>query len=73
MYAPEAYQREVFSTAYTLRRTTQGTRYFIPHSGVEKIIVNLIDSDHGMQNTIIRVTNPWEAELENERGAILVV
>ena len=58
LYAFEACQREVFSIAYTLRRTTQGARYFVTQSGVEKIIVNMIDSDHdhGMRNTMVRVT-----------------
>ena len=31
----------------------------------------MIDSDRGMRDTMVRVTALWEAELEDERGAIL--
>jgi len=55
LYTPEACQREVFSAAYLLWKTFQGTSYFIPQSGVEKIIVNMVDSDHGMQDFMILV------------------
>ena len=47
-------------------------RYFFPQSGVEKIIVNMVNSDHGMQDTVVRVTGLWEAESENECGAVPV-
>ena len=30
LYAPEAYQCEVFSSANLLRKTSNGTRYFTP-------------------------------------------
>ena len=33
---------------------------FVPQSGVEKIIVNMVDNDHGMQDTIVRVTSPGD-------------
>jgi len=73
LYAPKACQHEVFGTAYALRRITQGTRYFVPQSGVEKIIVNMVDIDHGMRDTVVWVSGPWKAESENEREAIPVV
>ena len=44
----DAYQHEVFSVAYALRKTAQDARYFVPQSGCEEIIVNMVDSDHGM-------------------------
>jgi len=58
LYAPEARQCEVFSTAYLLRKTTQGARYFTSQSGVEKVIVNTVNNDHGMRDTVVRVTSP---------------
>ena len=73
LYASEACQCEVFSTAYTLRRTIQGACYFVPQSGIEKTIVNMIDNDHDMRDTVVWVTGPWEAESEDERGAISIV
>ena len=73
MYAPEVCQCEVLSIVYVLRRTIQGAHYFVPQSGVEKIIVNMLDINHGMRDIVVRVTGPWEAESEDEREAISVV
>ena len=52
LYTPKACQCEAFSTAYVLRKTTQGTRFFVPQNGVEKIIINMVDNDHGMRDTV---------------------
>jgi len=73
LFTPEACQREVFSTAYSLRKTTQGPRYFIPQSAVEKIVVNMVDNNYSMRDTVVWVTGLWDAESENEHGAIPVV
>jgi len=62
LYALEYYHYEVFSVMYLLRKTTLGARY--PQSGVEKIIVNMVDSDSGMPDTMVRVSAPWDADLE---------
>jgi len=72
LYAPEACQREVFSIMFTLRKTTQGAHYFIPHSGDENIIVNMADSDHCIRDIVVQVTGSWAAESENDRGVIPV-
>ena len=42
----------------------------MPQNGWEKIIINMVDSDHGMRDTVVRVTDPWEAESKDEHGAI---
>ena len=73
LYAPETYHCKVFSTAYLLRKTTLGARYFVPHSGMEKIIVNIVESDHGMRKTVVQVSGSWDANLEDESGAIPIV
>ena len=67
--APDAYQREVFWDAYALKKTLQDARFFVPRSGCEKLIMNMVDNNHNMRDTVIRVSGPWEAELEKERGA----
>ena len=72
LYAPKACQCEVFSATYLLRKTSHGTRYFISLSGVGKIIVNMVDSDHGVRDSVIQVSGPWDAESDDERVAILV-
>jgi len=43
-----------------------------PQSGVEKVIVNMVNSDYGIQDTVVQVTGPLEAESEDERGVVLV-
>jgi len=35
---------------------TRYARYFVPQSGVEKIIINMVDNHHGMRDTVVRVT-----------------
>ena len=56
LYAPEACYYEVFNIVYLLRKTTQGAHYFIPQSGVEKIIVNMVNSNHGMRDTMVQMS-----------------
>ena len=53
LYAPEVCQGEVFSTAYALRKTTQDAQYFVPQSWVGKIIINMVDNDHGIRDTLV--------------------
>ena len=57
----ETCQGEVFSAAYALRKINQDTGYFVPQIGCENII-NMMDSDHSMRDSVVWVTNPWEAE-----------
>jgi len=52
LYVSEVCQCEVFSTVYTLFYT-QGTRYFVLQSRIKKIIVNMVDSDHGMRDIMV--------------------
>jgi len=57
LYVPEACQFKVFNIAYSLRKITQGARYFFPENGLEKLIVNMVNSDHGMRDIVVRVTD----------------
>ena len=41
-----------------------------PQNGIEKNIVNMDKNDHSMRDTVVRVIGPWEAEFEDERGAV---
>ena len=52
LYVLEACQLEVFSFAYSLSKTTQSACYFPPKRG-RKVIVNMVNSDYGMQDTVI--------------------
>ena len=73
LYAFEACLCEVFNTVYSLRKTTHGARYFASQSRVEKIIVNMVTNDHGMRDTMVQVTGPWDAKSEGECGAVSVI
>ena len=55
LIVPDVCRCEVFSAAYALKKTAQDACYFVPLSGCEKIIINMLDSDHGMRDTVIRV------------------
>jgi len=48
-----------------------GCHFFMPQSRCEKLIVNMVGSDYGMPDTMVRVSTPWEVESEEEYGAIL--
>jgi len=39
---------------------------------VEKIIVNMVNCDHDMRDTVVRVTGPWDKS-KDERGSIPIV
>jgi len=70
MSIPDACQCELLCAAYALRKTSQDARFFVPQSGCEKLIVNMVDNDHGMRDIVVQVSGPWEAKLEEECGAI---
>ena len=53
---PDAYRVDDFSALYMIRRTEEGGRFFIVWSSLEKLIVNLVDSDHRWRDTVIRVS-----------------
>ena len=72
LYAPDACHCEVFSTTYLLRKTTLGSHYFVPKIEVKKIIVNIVDSDCGMRDTVVQVSGPRDAN-SSESGVIGVV
>jgi len=67
---PDACRRDVFNAAYVLRKTAQDAHYFVPQSGYENTIINMVDSDYGMRDTVVRVTDLWEVESEDEHGSI---
>jgi len=68
--APDAWQHEVFCDAYALRKTLQDARFFVTRSGCEKLIVNIVESDHSMRDTVVRVSGSWEAKSEKKHRAI---
>ena len=44
---------KVFSIAYTLMKTSQNVRYFVPQVGCDKLIISMVDSDHDMRDTVV--------------------
>ena len=52
LYSLEAYHREVFNTTYLLRRPFRVcVTLSLEHCG--KIIVNMVDSDHGIRDSMV--------------------
>ena len=60
-FAPNSCRREDFCAIYFIRKTNQDGHFFIPQGGCDKLIVNLVDSDHGWRDIIIWVSGCWEA------------
>jgi len=57
-FCPQLVPSEDFCAIYSMRKTNQGDRFFIPQSGCDKLIVNLVDIDHGWRDFVIRVSEP---------------
>ena len=57
LYALKVCQLEVFSVAYSLRKTIQGARYFSPKSGVEKLL-STWSTTIMVRDTVVGVTGP---------------
>ena len=47
------------------RKIGSSVRFFKSWSGWQKLIVYLVDSDHGWNGSVIRVSVPWEATSKN--------
>ena len=47
-------------------------RTSLPLGRIEKVIVNIVNDDHGMRDTVVWVSGLWETELEDEHGAVPV-
>jgi len=40
---------------------------------VEKIVINMVDSNRGMRDTVVWVSDQWDVDSEDEREDVLVV
>ena len=56
-----------------IRKTKEGGPFFAARSSSDKLIVNLMDSDHGWHNTVIQIHGAWETVIQKDRGAILTM
>ena len=73
-FAPDTYGVEEFcATHNVMTKTHQDARSFVPRSGCDGSIINLVGSDHGWHDTIIRVSGPWEAVQAKDRGRVLTM
>jgi len=66
LYASQACQGKVFSTAYLLRKTTQGACYFVPIIRLKRL------SSTWSTSTMVckMVTDSWEEESKDECEAV---
>ena len=46
-HVPALYDVEEFCAAYVMRKSHQEARFFILQSGYDRLIINLVDIDHG--------------------------
>ena len=53
IYSPLAYGLDEFCYFYTMAKIKSGVRYFKPQKGWQKIIVNLVDNNHGWNNSVV--------------------
>ena len=65
-FSASSYSLEDFSSFYTMKKLSLGTRSFSLRGSWSKLIVNLPDGDH----PIIRVSGPWEVTEEGNCGSV---
>ena len=65
-YAHVSYSVE-FCTIYVMRKSQQDAHSFVPRSGCDRLI-NMVDNNHGLRVTVIRIYGPWEAASAKDRG-----
>jgi len=51
-------------------KTKSSVRFFKTRKGWQKLIVNLVDSDHGLSSFVVRVSGPWDATSASDRGLV---
>jgi len=52
-FASDSYSLADFATYYSARKLSSGVYSFIPRGGRQKLIINLLDSDHRWSNTVV--------------------
>ena len=63
---------EKFCAVYVMRKSYQETRSLVSRSGCDKLLINLMDSDHGWRDTIVRVFEPLDVALDKDYGRVPV-
>ena len=53
-----------------MRKIENGDCFFTLRSSWQKLIVNLVDNDHGWNGIVVRVFGPWKAVSKIDRGLI---
>ena len=53
-----------------MRKIKENGRFFVARSGLERLIVNLVSSDYGWSEIVIRVSDAWEAATQKEPGMV---
>ena len=56
LYLPDACRVENFSASYTMKKTKENACFLGVKSDRERLIVNLVDSNHGWHDTVIRIS-----------------
>ena len=69
-FAPNSHRRENFCAIYSLRKTSQDSRFFIPRSSCGRLIVKLMNSDQRWCDTVIRLSGSWEVASSKSHGVV---
>ena len=72
LFAADSRNVDDFSALYVMRKTKKNGRFFAARSGLEKLIVNLADNNHGWRETVIRISGTWEAAAQKDCGVVLM-
>jgi len=70
MFAPDSRRVEDFSALYMMTKTKENGCFFATRSGVERLIFNLANNEHGWRKTVIRVFGTWEATAQKDRSVV---
>jgi len=70
LFASDSRSVKDFSAFYVMRKTKENGHFFAARSDLERMIVNLADSDHGWRETVIRDFVAWEAVAQKDRDVI---
>ena len=70
LFAPDSRRVKDFSALYVMRKTKENNSFFTARRDLERLIINLADSDHCWRETVIRVPGAWEAAAQKDLSLI---
>jgi len=69
-FTSSSYSLDDFAAIYTMKKILSGVHFFGPRASWSKLIVNLTESDHGWNSTIVQVSGLSEAIVKSSHGNV---